>query len=175
MRNPIGHGEYLLYLDFDGVLHHQNVFWHRNLGVYLSAPDGYVLFQHSALLERLIAPYPDLKIVLSTSWVSRYGNSRAAKNLRPALRARVIGATYNARMDKQSFAAMPRGMQVWEDVRKRQPKDWLALDDDHHQWPEWCRDKYVRTHPLEGLSVPEVIEDFRKKLEIMYMQAAPIA
>ena len=39
-----GTGELVLYVDYDGVLHHENVLWHPKIEAYLSAPDGYVLF-----------------------------------------------------------------------------------------------------------------------------------
>lgn len=167
MKAPRGRDALLLYLDFDGVLQHENVLWHPRVGPYLSAPPGYVMFQHAELLEELLEPYPEVLIVLSTSWVRRYGCSKTAKNLRPALRARVIGATYHSRMDLDSFAATPRGLQVWADVVRRQPKDWLALDDDYLDWPAWCRDKYIRTHEHEGIAEPSVLAEFKWKLELM--------
>lgn len=162
-----GEGGLVLYLDFDGVLHHENVLWHPRIGVYLSAPDGYVLFQHAELLEEILAPHPHVQIVLSTSWVRRYGCTKAAKNLRPALRSRVIGATFHSRINEDEFAAAPRGMQVWSDVLRRKPRDWLALDDDWLHWPKWCLDKFVRTHEHEGLSDPAVASEFGVKLREM--------
>ena len=162
-----GAGELVLYLDFDGVLHHENVYISPSRGPYLDAPAGHVLFQHAELLERLLAPYPAVQIVLSTSWVRRYGCTKAAKNLRPALRSRVIGATFHSQMDKKQFSEAPRGMQVWSDVLRRKPRDWLALDDDWLHWPKWCLDKYVRTHEHEGISDPGVEQEIREKLARM--------
>ena len=162
-----GTGELVLYLDYDGVLHHENCLWHPKIGAYLSAPEGYVLFQHAELLERMLAPYPEVQIVLSTSWVRRYGCTKAAKQLRPALRARVIGATFHSKMNELEFAEKPRGMQIWEDVLKRKPRAWLALDDDWLDWPECCSDKYVKTHLSEGLADPAVQEIFATKLQEM--------
>ena len=162
-----GRGELLLYLDYDGVLHHEKVLWHPKIGAYLSAPDGYVLFQHAELLERMLAPYPHVQIVLSTSWVRRYGCARSTKQLRPALRARVIGATFHSKMNELEFGEKPRGMQVWEDVLKRRPRAWLALDDDWLDWPEWCLENYVKTHLNEGISDPAVQEEFARKLREM--------
>ncbi|MDT7517956.1 HAD domain-containing protein [Rhodoferax sp. TBRC 17660] len=130
MRKLLGHGELLLYLDFDGVLHHENVLWHPRIGAYLSAPEQYKLFQHIGLLETLLEPYPQVRIVLSTAWVCRYGCAKSAKQLGPRLRQRVIGATFHSRMDQDMFTALPRGKQVWEDVRRRKPSGWIALDDD---------------------------------------------
>lgn len=164
MKRPAGRGGLILYLDYDGVLHHENVLWHPSRGVYLDAPAQYVLFQHVDLLDAWLEPYPDVRLVLSTSWVRTFGFSRAARRLPPRLRARVIGATYHSQMNRQVFAAIPRGMQVWEDVQRRQPRDWLALDDDVEGWPDECRDKHIRTHLHEGLSAPDVSATFKAKL-----------
>ena len=98
MKTAQGRGELLLYLDYDGVLHHEDVRWHPRRGVYLNAPPEFRLFQHAELLETLLAPHPDVSIVLSTSWVRVLGYSRSVKRLPPGLRERVIGATYHSNM-----------------------------------------------------------------------------
>lgn len=167
MNPPRGRNGLVLYLDFDGVLHHENARWHPRRGVYLKAPPGYVLFQHVGLLEQILHPYPEVKVVLSTSWVRSYGCARTAKRLPAALRERIIGATFHSEMHEQSFTDMPRGMQVYEDVLRRQPRDWLALDDDHLHWPLWSLDKYVRTDEREGISAPAVETEFRRTLALM--------
>lgn len=161
-----GTGELLLYLDFDGVLHHENVLWHPKRGAYLSAPERYSLFQHAALLEQLLEPYPQLHIVLSTSWVRRYGCYATTKRLPSALAARVIGATFHSRhMKDDEFMCLPRGQQVHEDVLRRRPRDWLALDDDAEGWPVEPAGKFVQTHMSEGISDPDVQTEFKRKLK----------
>jgi hypothetical protein len=85
MKAPAGRNELVLYLDFDGVLHHENCLWHPRRGAYLSAPERYSLFQHAELLAHLLAPYPTVKIVLSTSWIRRYGVTASTKRLPMAL------------------------------------------------------------------------------------------
>lgn len=166
-KTPKGAGELILYLDFDGVLHHENVLWHPKKGAYLEAPPQYILFQHAELLSELLDPYPKIKIVLSTSWVRSYGCYRAAKRLPDELRKRVIGATFHSQMYEQGFIAAPRGMQVWGDVVRRHPRDWIALDDDCLNWPEWCLDNYVRTHEHEGISEPAVQAEIVQKLKVL--------
>jgi len=162
-----GAGELVLYLDFDGVLHHENVLWHPRVGAYLSAPEGYVLFQHAELLEKMLEPYPQVQIVLSTSWVRRYGCTKSAKNLRPALRSRVVGATFHSRMNQDEFAVVPRGMQVSQDVVRRKPRAWLALDDNVEGWPAEHAARYIQTHMYEGLSDHSVQDEFKQKLREM--------
>jgi len=66
----------LLYLDFDGVLHHEDVRWSPARGAYMNAP-GEDLFAYAQLLESQLQQLPDLRIVLSTSWAAHYGFSRA--------------------------------------------------------------------------------------------------
>lgn len=159
-----GHGEQVLYLDFDGVLHHENCYWKPGRGAYLVAPSHYRLFQHVDLLVDLLSPYPHLKIVLSTSWVRRLRFSHTAKRLPPPLRSRVIGATFHTCMDENEFIRQSRGMQIWNDVARRKPAAWLALDDDDENWPDWCVQNLVKTHETEGISSVVVASEIANQL-----------
>lgn len=163
-------GGHVLFLDLDGVTHPESVYLlHKHGPTLLDAP-GHSLFEHCPLLEQTLEPYPELRIVLSTSWVRRYRGSirRVSRRLTPGLQARVVGATYHSRMDPAEFAAAPRGVQIWSDVLRRKPVDWLALDDDYLHWPAWCRDKLVRTDPVLGISEPSVLAELKTKLAAMH-------
>lgn len=135
MKALKGKDEVVLYLDYDGVLHHEDVWWHPRRGAYLWRTK-YTLFEHMHLLEAALAPYPEVRIVLSTSWVRVRRFSRAVKRLSPALRERVIGATFHTRMNREAFESLPRGVQILSDVARRQPRHWVALDDDAKGWPD---------------------------------------
>lgn len=152
----------LLYLDFDGVLHHENVWWHPKRGAYIFETH-YQLFEHVELLEQLLAPYPTVQIVLSTSWVRRYGMTKSAKFLGP-LRERVIGTTFHSRMDVELFSEMPRGLQVWSDVVRRRPAKWLALDDVDDGWPAEAQGNFLKTNDVLGISAPDTHHAIRTKL-----------
>jgi hypothetical protein len=167
MRTLLGNGDLLLYLDYDGVLHHEDVWWHARIGPYLRAPDAYKLFQHLDLLETLLAPFPEVRIILSTSWVRRYGCSKAAKQLGPRLRHRVLGATFHSRMNEDLFLNTPRGQQVWNDVQRRKPRGWLALDDDGEGWPTESSGHFIRTHETDGISDPQVLAILKERLEAL--------
>lgn len=156
----------ILYLDFDGVLHPEAVFWHPRRGVYLHpalAADGHRLFEHAQFLEELLEPYPDVRIVLSTSWVPHFGFSRARGFLTPSLQARTIGATFHTRMDKQAFGLLPRGQQVLADVWRRRTNFWLALDDTDDGW-DGTQENVVIADPVGGLASPDVVARVRQAL-----------
>lgn len=167
---PKGIGQRILYVDFDGVLHHENCLWHPKRGPYLVAPPGHTLFQHAQLLADMLRPYPDLKIVLSTSWVRSYGCDKAAKRLPIELSSRVIGATWHSTFKpmENEWISRPRGMQVWGDVVRRIPAAWLAIDDDYLSWPTWALENYVRTDEVLGISHPDVKALLARKLEEMF-------
>lgn len=167
MRSPKGQGLPILYLDYDGTLMHHNVLWHPRRGAYLHAPPGHSLFQHSPLLEELLAPHPDIRIVLSTSWVLQYGCSGAAKRLPLGLRSRVIGATYHSRMPLGQFRDKPRWEQIWDDVLRRAPGSWLAVDDDIADWPATLRRHLVASDDVHGISLPEIQEELRRQLALL--------
>lgn len=169
VRVPRGRDGLLLYVDFDGVLHHENTLWHPKTGPYLCAPSRYVLFQHCDLLSEVLAPYPEVQIVLSTSWVLQYGFKNSLKRLPVSLQERAIGATYHSRhMRKEYFRLMPRGEQVADDVNRRRPRAWLALDDNYEGWTaEHKKNNWIQTEPYEGLSDPDVLSLFKTRLEAM--------
>lgn len=162
-RKVKGLGLPILYLDFDGVLHPEHCYWHPRKGPYLKAP-GHSLFEHLALLERLLEPHPEVRIVLSTTWVQTYQFSESTHKLGPSLRPRVIGATYHIGMDREGFRDMPRGLQVLSDVGRRQPSAWIALDDDPTGWPTDARSQLVLTHGLHGLGEDRAQLELKAKL-----------
>jgi len=166
-RLPKGAGEHVLYLDFDGVLHHEDVRWRPKRGPYLDAP-GHSLFEHAALLEELLQPYPQLGIVLSTTWARVYSCYAAAKRLPPGLRDRVIGATWHSAMPEQTFKEKPRGTQVLEDIARRRPFAWLALDDTDDGWPMEIRDHVLITDERMGISAPGTAERIAAALRGMH-------
>lgn len=152
-------GQPVLYLDFDGVLHPEDVYRHPRRGIFIGPKGaGHTLFQHAGLLQELLQPYPDVGIVLSTSWVRVLSFSQARRRLPSALSERVVGATYHSSMDVVVFAAMERGHQVLADVGRRRPGRWVALDDDGEGWPESVRARLVLTDPLDGLAAPAVLQ-----------------
>jgi len=165
----------VLYLDYDNVLHGE-------VGRYVSAPHvrpytkGEVLFTHAPILEALLLPYPNVKIVLSTSWVRVFDYHRARKRLPASLRARVTGATFHAlHMRKEDFSLEPRHRQILCDVSRRQPTKWLAIDDDVEGWPEWALPHLVATEESVGLNCPRVQARLQERLAHFFGEPSPLS
>jgi len=168
-----GQGGVVLYLDFDGVLHHEDVWWHPRRGAYINTP-GYRVFEHMHLLEEALEPFPHVLIVLSTSWVRVRRFSGALKRLSPSLRARVIGATFHTNMKRTAFEALPRGVQILNDVARRQPCHWVALDDDSESWPVEHAKRLILCDGALGVSAPGVLDALRERLALfLYTSSEP--
>lgn len=163
----------VLYLDLDGVVHHEAVLWHPRHGISMStilAP-GRELFEWIHYLEQALAPYPAVALVLSSTWCIRPGYANTLKRLPASLRSRFIGGTFHRRVHGQDplaraeYQQAPRGMQVWADVERRRPREWLALDDDFDEWPEWARANLVACNGSAGLSEARVRTELSEKLQ----------
>jgi len=145
----------VLYLDFDGVGHPADV-WYDTASkqVSLRAP-GHVLFESMPVLEAALVPYPDLKIVLSTTWVQTFSFEHAKACLSEALQRRVIGATYDPLSpDAWRYSRLRRYDAIALDIERRQPLRHLAVDDDALGWPQNARDALVLVPAETGLQCP---------------------
>lgn len=145
----------LCYLDFDGVLHDDAVYYSLERGIHLATP-GRVLFEWMPILEELLAPHAT-QIVLSTTWVRQRSLEFAKCKLSPAVQKRVVGATFDIReTQKLEFDLMSRGAQVLADVERRRPASWFAIDNDAEGWPAAARERLVLTDDRLGLSEERV-------------------
>jgi len=163
----------VLYLDLDGVVHHEAVLWHPRQGIYMSpyeAPD-HALFEWLPILEEELAPYPSVALVLSSTWCIRPGYAKTLQRLPEQLRARFIGGTYHKRVhgadpwNQALFRSTPRGVQILADVQRRKPCHWVALDDDIEDWPQTAIGNLVACEGTTGLSDPKVRRELQHKLQ----------
>jgi hypothetical protein len=153
----------ILFLDYDGCLHPGEV-WIQGTTIELNAP-GHELFESAPVLEAMLAPYPTIRIVLSTSWVRIFCFAYARDRLPTALAQRVIGSTFDpAAPHAWRFDRLTRYDAIMEDVRRRRPARWLALDDDALGWEKADQHRLVLAPAALGLACERVQEDLRARL-----------
>lgn len=135
----------VLYLDFDGVLHPADVrvteAEPRRPRVYNGGPTDHPLFEHAGLLQRILAPFIDVKIILSTNWVRVLGYEFTVQQLPQALRQRVIGTIWRGELLEHPPRTRHDAIQT--DAAARGLVRWLALDDDVEGWPEEQRYRLI--------------------------------
>lgn len=98
----------ILFLDFDGVLHHENVTvkrCHPTARRYLKAHEsrfltidgklvkGKDLFEHADRLAAALEPFPNVRIVISSTWREHFRPESLLRFLPSELADRVIGHT----------------------------------------------------------------------------------
>ncbi|MBK1684226.1 hypothetical protein CKO18_11715 [Rhodoferax fermentans] len=167
----------VLYLDIDGVLHHEHAVWNSRCGVHMCpkrAP-GRRLFEWLPILETILQPFPLVKLVLSSSWCVWPGYGKTLKRFPPALRGRFVGGTFHKRIHRvdppafTNFQGKSRAEQILMDVQRRRPAFWLALDDDADGWPVEAIDNFVKCDGSTGLSSLSVQAELKFKLERCYV------
>lgn len=151
----------LLLLDYDGVLHPSSVFM-KDGGPVLHGEGK--LFMWAGLLEEALTPHPDIKIVLSTSWVRVFGFEEAKVCLPPPLQQRVVGGTFDPHVWFKRWESYSRYQQIRHFLGHAGMQNWLAIDDDGYQWEEADRDRLIQTDPELGISEIVVYERLKKAL-----------
>lgn len=165
MRRRLNPEAPVLFLDFDGVLHPDLVY--RTLGRIILGVDGVALFEWLPVLEEQLAQHAEVQIVLSTSWVRVLGFNRTLRRLPPALRQRVVGATWHSAMKEEEWNELTRYMQIVNYVHRHNVTRWLAIDNDDEGWPDIAYDRLVHTDDLQGLGDEQAQRELAEKLSLL--------
>ncbi|MBL0797851.1 HAD domain-containing protein [Pseudomonas sp. B7] len=157
----------VLFLDFDGVLHPDDVYRTQS-GLELRAPGQ--LMMHAVILVEILKEFPQVKISLSTSWVRILGYRRARAALPPELQTLTVSSTWHSRMPRaplEGYDMHSRYQQIRAAVTRAGLRNWIALDDDpFDSWPDHDR-RLVRTDPVLGLNSAPTQEELRVKLRAL--------
>ncbi|MBB5441612.1 MULTISPECIES: HAD domain-containing protein [unclassified Paraburkholderia] len=117
-----------LFVDFDGTLHIGNAYIGGDDKITLDS--GRPLLEFAPLLIELLEPYPDVEIVLTTSWARRLPEEHVIAYLPPELRTRVVGTTRDIK-PRRSYVL--DGTERTDVIRSyaygKRLKHWLAIDD----------------------------------------------
>lgn len=143
----------VLFLDFDGVLHPENA---ARLDRRLERIVGENLFCWLFLLEALLAPYPELRIIVTSDWRRHLGNASLKELLGP------LGSRF---LDVVLAYSPSRIDEITLEVEKRRLQHWLALDD-HVTVQEAAvtNERLIWCPPAEGLSCERVQRELAEKL-----------
>lgn len=115
-----------LFLDIDGVLFHLGgIFYHRSFKEE-APPHQEISPESRALLEKLLDNYPDLKIVLSSSWRKSHSTEEIKIALGDKVFSRLVGLTpcLNLKRGEEIQAWMKENVSNWT------PDQVIILDDD---------------------------------------------
>lgn len=148
------------------MAHPSEVYRHPRRGIYIDPHlQGHKLFENLPMLMDTLVQFPEVQVVLSTSWVPTLGFGRTLKKLPVELRHRVIGATFHSQhMRRADWDMVPRGYQILGDVERRRPAHWVALDDDDTEWPAEHRCRLVKTDEVLGLRREGALEELNAHL-----------
>lgn len=173
--DPIILNRPILYLDFDGVLHHEEVYTNGNTP-FMKEP-GRKLFEWVDILDNILDNHRDISIVLSTSWARylRYDYSKSM--LPPKMQEMCIGACWHSSMKYDSgwgggytsssypYDNLTRYEQIKQNSKRRFTENWIAIDDNYYGWAEEDLDKLVKCDHALGLSDIKTQKDLINKLK----------
>lgn len=138
-----------LFLDFDGVLHpisSRLVRQEAGTLVIEQAPESEPLFCRVPLLAAVLRDFPNVHIVLSTSWI-RYVPKAALLEPLEDLAGRVIGSL-------SPYASGTRYERVQTFMEPFERASWLAIEDDRRNFPETA--PVLWTNPATGLTITDL-------------------
>lgn len=173
---PIKPNQPILYLDFDGVLHHHEVYA-KNKTPYMREP-GHELFEWVKILDDTLNKVQGLQIVLSTSWVRHLRYDFSVKQLPESIQSLCIGGTWHTHMNYDGgwgmyhgghsyWDQMTRYQQIQMDVNSRKVTNWIAIDDNIEGWATKDNDKIIVCNPEIGISEHGKKEEILNKIIAM--------
>lgn len=143
----------IVFLDFDGVLHPVGVPAVNEDFCLIENPD---LFVWRPILERLLAPYPMVGIIVSSDWRRLFDDATLIRLLGP-LAARFVGVV--------ECYGSSRAEELLAEVERMELKRWVALDDHPSVHAAQERDpRFIACDPATGVSSIEVQRALSKRL-----------
>jgi hypothetical protein len=107
----------ILFIDFDGVLHHNQA-------------EAGEFFSCRPLLEGVLREFPDVDVVVSSSWRDMHSLAELRAFFSEDLRSRIVDVTSSSLRLAKAPNGAQREMQCTDwNRRKRCGSGWIALDD----------------------------------------------
>lgn len=146
-----------LFLSFGGVMHVGHGLLRNDGRVELDS--GRPLFQYAPYLVDALSPWPDVQIILTTSWLGMLGEERIVQMLSPELRHRVVGNTLGTppRFGEVRDGTARTGVAIRHALRLGL-QHWLVMDDELYGIPLEFSHHFLRTSSEFALGAPEARE-----------------
>jgi hypothetical protein len=152
----------ILFLDYDGVLHPDPCL------------DGSRLFENAPRLAETLAPYPEVGVVLSTSWRNVKKGRELLEPLPQALRLRILGRTPNFSEFNPPAALIPYRRQAecvqWLVQHNMADCTWWALDD-RADWFRPYSENLLQCDPRIGFDEQDSVR-LSSRMELARQRAA---
>lgn len=117
-----------IFLDFDGTLHVGHAMIDQAGKIHPSSDRP--LFEFAPLLVDLLRPYPEVQIVLTTSWLERVSREQVIQYLPEGLRQRVVDTTEHVKPTFGSFInGTSRTYVIASYALGKKLRRWIAIDD----------------------------------------------
>ncbi|MGA5726226.1 MULTISPECIES: HAD domain-containing protein [Ralstonia] len=143
----------VLFTDFDGVLHAADEPALDSAGRLIANPN---LFGWRPILVDILAPHPEVQIIVSSDWRRLLDDDDLRRVLGP-LGARFVGVV-------ETWGAS-RADEILTEVRRRRLTRWLAIDDHPSVVAAGrCDARFIACASKTGLSAPAVQATLRSRL-----------
>lgn len=150
----------IIFLGISGVLHPSASLYLLARGVQPWG-DGHSRYEGVPVLERALGPYPQVRIVLTSTQPWAHGLAAVTAALGPVLGERVDGFAFDMLTSRGTLSVdeywrLDKSGIVAASVARLRPRSWVAIDDEGMRWPIEIREnKLVRTDGCEGLLTAE--------------------
>lgn len=147
-----------IFLDYDGTLHVGHALLDTTTGE-VTLDSGRPPLEFASLLAEMLEPYPEVEIVLTTSWLQNLPLDQVTSYLPHELARRVVGTTLGIK-PRLSYVldGSERTYIITSYAFGKSLKNWLAIDDSVHRAHQFGRmpgelvDHFLLLDSARGLS-----------------------
>ena len=153
-----------VYLNFDGVLHPDHVFYEDGCRPLLLTP-GHTALEFAELLAMTLEGYKNVVIILNTWWTYYVGPDACKDLLPPALAARVGGSTIQY---LDAYDSMPnRRKEAERYIARQRPRPWVILDHNNARYRRDFLPQLLLLDPSEGLGNRTARRRIERRLQLL--------
>jgi hypothetical protein len=153
-----------LYVSYGGVLNIGHGLLDENGDITLDS--GRPLFEFAPYLVDVLAPWPQVQIIVTTSWLQRLGAGKTFALLPDQLRRRIVGTTLGTPPRLGEIRdGTAKTMTAIRHAAKHGLTTWLVVDDEAWDVPPGFEQHFLHTDPETALGSPKARKQLREWLE----------